>query len=89
VNGNRLAQSIVAGLTKAFTYEPKHGFTTSMPHLPTMEYDFKDQFQMTALQVGAGAVERTYSVYDAGGSRVRKVTDTLVNGGMRRKEERL
>ena len=58
-----------------------------MPHLPTMVWDFKDQLQATAQQVrNNGTAETTYYVYDAGGQRVRKVTE---NQNGRRVKERI
>ncbi|MEA2235092.1 MAG: hypothetical protein QOD83_4908 [Solirubrobacteraceae bacterium] len=55
-----------------------HGNMTAMPHLPAMEWDFKDQLHATQRQVvnNGGAGEKTYYVYDAGGQRVRKATET-------------
>jgi RHS repeat-associated protein len=58
---------------------------TAMPHLQSMEWDFNDQLRVTSRQAGH-TNERTYYVYDAGGERVRKVTDRQ-NGT--RKEERI
>ncbi len=60
---------------------------TAMPHLKVMEWDFKDQLQATQQQVvNNGPGEKTYYVYDAGGQRVRKVTETQ-NGKL--KDERI
>ena len=54
-----------------------HGNMTSMPHLPTMVWDFKDQLQATQQQVvNSGAGEKTWYVYGSAGQRVRKVTET-------------
>jgi YD repeat-containing protein len=54
-----------------------HGNVTSMPHLPRMQWDFKDELRATSRQVvNEGAAETTYYVYDASGQRVRKVTET-------------
>ncbi len=51
------------------------GNMTAMPQLPVMQWDFKDQLQMTRQQVNnSGPVPSTYYVYDAGGRRVRKAT---------------
>jgi RHS repeat-associated protein len=64
-----------------------HGSTTQMPHLPRMLWDFADRLHITARQVvHDGAPEATYYVYDAGGQRVRKVTERE-NGHV--KDERL
>jgi len=69
-----------------YTYDA-HGNMTAMPHLKVMEWDFKDQLHATQQQVvNNGIGEKTYYVYDAGGQRVRKVTETQ-NG--KPKDERL
>jgi RHS repeat-associated protein len=69
-----------------YTYDP-HGNMTAMPHLKVMEWDFKDQLHATQQQVvNNGVGEKTYYVYDAGGQRVRKVTETQ-NG--KPKDERI
>jgi RHS repeat-associated protein len=68
-----------------YQYDP-HGNAISMPHLSLVRWDYRDQLKATARQVAAGAVETTWYVYDAGGQRVRKVTE-LANG--QRKEDRL
>jgi RHS repeat-associated protein len=60
---------------KHFDYD-SHGNTTRMPHLPLMQWDYRDQLQATAQQVvNNGSPETTWYVYDSGGQRVRKVTD--------------
>ena len=46
-----------------------HGNMISMPHLPTMGWDFQDQLQNVNLGGGGNA----FYVYDASGQRVRKV----------------
>ncbi|ULL16718.1 toxin [Paenibacillus sp. H1-7] len=59
-----------------------HGSMASMPHLPQMNWDFKDQLSSTTGTVmnGDPIPERvpstTYYVYDSAGMRVRKVTET-------------
>lgn len=64
-----------------------HGNITSMLHLPAMEWDFKDQLRSSQRQVvNDGIGEKTWYVYDAGGQRVRKVTETQ-NG--KPKDERI
>jgi RHS repeat-associated protein len=54
-----------------------HGNMVTMPHLSLMEWDFEDQLQASSKQVrtDGGTPEKTYYVYDAGGQRVRKVTE--------------
>jgi RHS repeat-associated protein len=64
-----------------------HGNITQMPHLPLMQWDYRDQLSATSRQVViAGASETTYYVYDANGQRVRKITERQ-NGA--RKNERV
>jgi len=48
-----------------------HGNMTSMPHLPLMDWNFKDQLQSVDLGGGGTA----YCVYDASGQRARKVVE--------------
>src|SRR5262249_49326405 len=81
---NRLASTTVGALVDSYTYDA-HGNTLSMPHLPSMQWNFKDELQLTQRQVVNGAPgEKTYYVYDAGGQRVRKVTERA--NGTRRNE---
>jgi len=64
-----------------------HGNMVQMPHLPLMQWDFKDQLQATQQQVvNAIGGEKTYYVYDTSGQRVRKVTETASGA---RKNERV
>jgi RHS repeat-associated protein len=73
---NRLSSTTVVGIKETYTYDA-HGNITTMPHLPLMAWDFRDQLQATQKRVANnGPVETTYYVYDAGGQRVRKVTET-------------
>lgn len=69
--------------TEPYDYDP-HGNTTSMPHLPLMQWDYGDQLRATAQQVvnSGGVPETTYYVYDAGGQRVRKVTERQADPGV-------
>jgi RHS repeat-associated protein len=70
-----------------------HGNMIRMPHLPLMEWDFKDQLQATSRQVvnDGGTPETTWYVYDSGGQRVRKVTErqAAVDEKITRKAERI
>jgi RHS repeat-associated protein len=53
-----------------------HGNITRMPHLPLMQWNFRDELGATSRQVvNEGAPETTYYVYDASCRRVRKVTE--------------
>jgi RHS repeat-associated protein len=74
------------GYSAKYTYD-RHGSITSMPHLPVMAWDFRDQLQMTQRQLVAngGAGEKTYYAYEGGGERARKVT---VSPNGTRKDER-
>ncbi len=63
------------GYSAKYSYD-KHGNMNSMPHLPVMKWDFKDQLRASQQQINNGGTgEKTWYVYDAGGQRVRKVTD--------------
>jgi RHS repeat-associated protein len=64
-----------------------HGNITRMPHLPSMEWNYKDQLSATSQQVAdADRRETTHYAYDASGQRARKVT---VNECGKRTSERL
>ncbi len=83
---NRLTSTTVGSVRDPYRYDA-HGNMIRMPHLPTMEWDFKDQLHVTQRQVVNNAPgEKTYYAYDAAGQRVRKVTERS-NGT--RKDERL
>ena len=79
-SNNRLRATSLPG-DAAGTYSAKYGYDehgnmTRMPHLPLMQWDFKDQLQAASQQVrNGGTPEITYFVYDASGERVRKVTE--------------
>jgi RHS repeat-associated protein len=82
-NSNRLSRTVVHPngqdpISEPYTHD-KHGNMTSMPHLPEMAWDFKDQLQMA--DKGGGCM--AYYVYDVGGQRVRKVIE---QNGRRMKE---
>jgi len=80
--GNRLSNTqIGSGPLQPYAYDA-HGDMTAMPHLPTMEWDFKGQLQATSQQVVAdGTPETTYYVYDSSGQRARKVTEGQAAAG--------
>jgi RHS repeat-associated protein len=95
---NRLTRTTVGETTESFSaagdgYDP-HGNMLRMPQLQVVQWDFRDQLRMTQRQAVSPADvdgvarqgERTWYVYDAGGRRVRKVTE-LARGQI--KDERL
>ncbi|MGC1376961.1 MAG: toxin TcdB middle/C-terminal domain-containing protein, partial [Anaerolineales bacterium] len=76
---NRLTQTTPPGPNEGnhtdYTYDA-HGNMTTMPHLPLMRWDYRDQLQATAQQVvNNGVPETTWYVYDAAGQRARKITE--------------
>jgi RHS repeat-associated protein len=84
---NRLSNTrIGAGAPEPYTCDI-HGNITSLPHLSSLQWDFRDQIEATAQQVANnGAPETTWYVYDARGERVRKITE-LASGKV--KDERI
>jgi RHS repeat-associated protein len=81
---NRLTSTTAGGLTESYSHDA-HGNLTFMPPLPTLKWDYKDQLLVSSPQVvNTGTPETTYYVYDAGGQRVRKVTELA--SGMRKSE---
>jgi RHS repeat-associated protein len=59
-----------------------HGNMTQMPHLSAMSWEEQDRLRSTARQVvNGGTPETTFYTYDAGGLRVRKVTNAAAVGG--------
>lgn len=95
---NRLTSTTIGTTTETYSTNgdgyDTHGNMLRMPQLQIMQWDYKDQLQMTQRQrvnaVDAEGVakqgERTYYVYDAAGQRVRKATE-LANGNL--KDERI
>ena len=76
---NRLSQTALQANSnppaEPYKYDA-HGNMVRMPHLPLMQWDFKDELGGTSRQVvNAGAPETTYYVYGAGGQRARKITE--------------
>jgi RHS repeat-associated protein len=84
---NRLTRTTAGGTTETYSvggdgYDA-HGSMLHMPQLHVMQWNFKDQLQMTQRQAvnpeDADGVahhgERTWYVYDAAGQRVRKVAE--------------
>ncbi len=95
---NRLTSTMIGDTTEPYStlgdgYD-EHGNMLRMPHLQLMQWDFKDQLQITQRQaVDTSDIdgvqqqgERTWYVYDSTGQRVRKITE-LANGKV--KDERI
>jgi RHS repeat-associated protein len=85
---NRLTSTTIGGTTETYSaagdgYDA-HGSMLRMPHLQVMQWDFRDQLQMTQRQAVNAADadgvrhqgERTWYVYDSAGQRVWKVTES-------------
>ncbi|MFL6253729.1 MAG: SpvB/TcaC N-terminal domain-containing protein [Pyrinomonadaceae bacterium] len=83
---NRLTSTAVGASVEQYAFDA-HGNIVQMPHLPSLEWDFRDQLRVTQQQVvNGGAAEKTFYVYDAAGARVRKVTE---GAGGTKKQERV
>jgi len=83
---NRLSGATVGQTTETYAHDA-HGNMTAMPHLPLMQWNFKDELRSSSKQVvNSGNPETTFYVYDAPGERARKVTERQ-NGA--RKNERI
>lgn len=88
---NRLSSTTVGARTEPYIYDA-HGNMTSMPHLMLMQWNYKGELSATSRQAvndtppPEKVPETTFYVYDAGGERVRKVTERQ-NGT--RKNERI
>jgi RHS repeat-associated protein len=82
---NRLTSTQVGQYVEPYDYDDA-GNMTRMPHLPNMDWDFKDQLHAARRQVtNTGRGETTYYVYDSAGQCVRKVTESASGS---RKHER-
>jgi hypothetical protein len=86
VFNNRLSSTVIGTTTEVYGYDTDaglHGDMTSMPNLPIMDWDARDQLHISSKQTvtNGGTPEMTYYVYDANGQRVRKVTETYAAAG--------
>jgi RHS repeat-associated protein len=91
---NRLSRTSLPGdgdtdsqFSAKYEYD-EHGNMTQMPHLPFMQWDYRDQLQASAKEIrtNGGTPETTYYVYDAQGQRVRKITERAGQNPTRWKE---
>ena len=94
--GNRLSFTEVGKTVENYRYDGSaglHGDMSSMPHLPSLEWDYRDLLQASSKQIvtNGGTPETTYYVYDSSGNRVRKVTEGYApsNERITRRNERL
>ncbi|MFE0631568.1 SpvB/TcaC N-terminal domain-containing protein [Streptomyces sp. NPDC058864] len=84
--GNLPDYAATGGYAAKYGHDAR-GNIASMPHLPLMHWDYRDQMSASAQQVvNIGTPETTYYVYDAAGQRARKVTET--QNGTRKSERR-
>ncbi len=91
-DSNRLNSADVDGQMYDYSSHNAHGCIARLPHLQLMKWNCKDELRATARQsVLSGSAETTYYVYDAGGRRVRKVTENAASDGAvpDRKDERI
>lgn len=91
-HNNRIKSTSIGQQTWVYPHHAQHGFMTSMPHLPLMQWNFKEEIQATSQQVvNNGTPETTYYVYDSSGQRIRKVTEYAATNGNApvKKDERL
>jgi RHS repeat-associated protein len=72
---NRVSNTAIGSTSESYSYDA-HGSMLKMLHLPTMQWDFRDQLEQVDLLGGGMA----YYVYDAAGQRVRKIREH--NGGI-------
>jgi RHS repeat-associated protein len=83
---NRLTSARVGHNAEHYSYDAA-GNMTRMPHLPQMQWDFKNQLHASRRQeMNAASSDTTYYVYDSAGERVRKVTERASGS---RKHERV
>jgi len=82
---NRLTQTSIGSNPPSsiynYNYHLKHGFLTDLPHLPLMEWNFKEELVASSKQnVGGSTIpEITYYQYDSNGKRLRKITENDSN----------
>lgn len=84
---NQLMNTKIGDLVFPYHHDA-HGNIDQMPHLSLMEWDFSDRLHCAQqTQANNGTGEKTYYVYNAGGQRVKKVTEW--QGAGNKKEERI
>ncbi|KAI9766291.1 MAG: hypothetical protein M1839_004996, partial [Geoglossum umbratile] len=72
---NRLVSTRVGNSTQNYSYDA-NGNMKSLPHLSGIRWDYANHLRSSSQQILAdGTPKTTWYVYDAGGQRVRKVTE--------------
>ncbi|PYH31236.1 uncharacterized protein BO87DRAFT_418303 [Aspergillus neoniger CBS 115656] len=77
---NRLSSTSSAGRQQDYEYDDdagRHGCMTEMPGYSSLRWDYTDKLQSLSMQRVSvlAAPETTWYVYDANGTRVRKITE--------------
>ncbi len=72
---NRLINTTVGSKTYEYPHHALHGFITSMPHLPTMQWNFKEELAYTVKTAGQEQ-DGTWYIYNSSGQRTRKINAT-------------
>lgn len=76
-----------------FTHQAQHGYLEELPHLEKIGWNFKEEVVLTSRQhcTDDNIPVITYYQYDAGGQRIRKITENQASAGgiLTKKEERV
>ncbi|UII33140.1 insecticidal toxin complex protein [Fulvivirga ulvae] len=79
---NRLLSTDIANSSYTYKHHPQHGYIIEMPHLPLMNWNFREELSASARQIkNDGSPETTYYVYNGNGQRVRKITENEADSG--------
>jgi RHS repeat-associated protein len=81
---NRLSSTTVGSSSEKYSYDGSAGLQgmMSLPHLSSMEWDYRDHLHSTSRQiVNNGTPETTWYVYNTSGDRARKVTERQAGTG--------
>jgi RHS repeat-associated protein len=68
---NHLSSTQVGATAEPYSYDG-NGNVSSMPHLSSMSWDYRNQLRSTATQIAAGPVPSTWYQYDTVKTRLRK-----------------
>ncbi|MDO6433174.1 SpvB/TcaC N-terminal domain-containing protein [Flavitalea sp. BT771] len=66
-----------------YKHHPRHGFLLELPHLESLGWNFKEELVLTSRQhcTDDNIPVTTYYQYDAGGRRLRKITENAAPAG--------